>query len=128
MNEDQQAWIDGLRELAGWFEERPDLIPTWNAYDVQDFVYDGPEASAVEQLATAAKRMAPVTKSADDDFYFRVKRRFGPHSYQMIAPRDAVCERIVVGTEEGPESVVPAHTREIVEWECAPSLLKAVEA
>lgn len=34
--------------------------------------------------------------------------------------RSAVCKKKVVGTETIEEEVIPAHTRDIVEWECEP--------
>jgi hypothetical protein len=38
-----------------------------------------------------------------------------------------VCTRRVVRTEEVPEQVIAAHTREIVTWDCEPSLLAGTE-
>lgn len=43
-------------------------------------------------------------------------------------PRREVCTRRVVGTEDVPEQVTPAHTREIVEWDCHPLLAAVPEA
>lgn len=42
------------------------------------------------------------------------------------AKREAVCKKKVVGTEQVPEKVIPAHTKEIVEWDCEPVSLRAV--
>ena len=62
-----------------------------------------------------------------NDIWFYLRREFGEDlSLDVTAPRDAVCERRVVGTE-----VVPAQaerTVEIVEWVCEDRSLLAGEA
>jgi hypothetical protein len=54
----------------------------------------------------------------------------------FCTPRGNVCKKRVVGTKEVPEfyiagtagRVIPAHTEEVIEWDCPESLLKAKES
>ena len=112
---DREGYIRGLRELADWYEAHPDaeapLIPVATVI-----------ASTKDELAQWARWLAPCRKGAIGDTLIGVARQFGPISFAVSAYRTEVCTRRVVGTEEIPERTVPAHTKEIVEWEC-PSFL-----
>lgn len=48
------------------------------------------------------------------------------HEVYYKAKRELICTKKVVGTEEVPEKVIPARTKEIVEWECEPTSLLAI--
>lgn len=91
-----------------------------------------------EQKATARKIARAVGGKWDknaytDTFYLEQKR--GALTLRIVAAREAVCERVVVGTETvtipATEAQVidaqPSRTeeREVVEWRCEPLLAEA---
>jgi hypothetical protein len=89
-----------------------------------------------EVFADLARRMGTLKKAYGDNFMW-LKRDFGKHVQMTVsAERSAVCERIVTGTRDVPEHVLPAreetlveaHTEEIVEWRCPPILAPDTEA
>ena len=130
MNETQRAWIDGLRDIAAWFEEHPDQIPEWGGLARIDI--DTPDDADGAYLTSMAKILDGEIEKDETPSYFWICRRFGPHSITAAAPREAVCERVVtVVTEEVTEPVGedtrPMETktveREVVEWKCPPSIL-----
>jgi hypothetical protein len=68
--------------------------------------------------------------------YFRFVRQprgeEGQVALRVVADREAVCERVVVGTETvqvpDPDAPLVAVEREVVEWSCQPVLSGAVDA
>jgi hypothetical protein len=66
--------------------------------------------------------MGGFAKSHDGTWLNLVKD-FGAFTLEVLYKSELVCERVVVGTENVPEKTVPAHTKEIVEWQCPESLL-----
>jgi hypothetical protein len=90
-----------------------------------------------EQKATAQQIIRAVgghwTKIPDtySDFMFRQDR--DGLRFEVMVTREAVCERVVTGTETVTVPAVaaqPARTeeREVVEWRCEPLLAQAVSA
>ncbi len=132
----RRAFTAGLRELAAWLDEHPDVpIPyelNLRAY-VSSYVRPG-EKDARATLAATARAMGSCDKDAVGD-YFAVRRDFGLFSYEVFTTRDAACERVVVGvetvTEAVPDPDFPAPMvertveREVVEWRCPPLLAEA---
>lgn len=125
-----------LREFADFVESSAEdlgvdfYVPTFTA-----FVYDhqewNPETGEYDVKETATDRFKNATKVLKrgagfgnvkknwDHGYLEVTRTFGEHLvFEMNIPRDKVCKRVVVGTEEIEERVIPASTREITEWVC----------
>lgn len=126
MNEQQRAWVCGLRELADWAEQHPDSPILEGHLTLYGFARGD---DVVASLAQAAKDFGRAAKSSENGYY-NVTRMFGPHKVEVTAPSSEVCERKVVGVETIPAQIVPAHTipaetREIVEWVCPESLLAA---
>ena len=89
-----------------------------------------------EVFADLARRMGNLKKVYGDDFMW-LKRDFGKYVRMTVsAERSSVCERIVTGVRDVPEHVLPAreetlveaHTEEIVEWRCPPILAPDTEA
>jgi hypothetical protein len=76
-------------------------------------------------LGEVARAMGGFIKTHDGCF-LNLVHEFSGFSLEVSYESKQVCERIVVGEEEVPEKVVPAHTREVVEWKCPPSLLAEV--
>jgi hypothetical protein len=116
---DRQATIKALRELADYLEERPG-VPT--PYIGAIFAFADPD---VHPIAGVARTMGGFAKSHDGTWLNLVKD-FGAFTLEVLYKSELVCERVVVGTENVPEKTVPAHTKEIVEWQCPESLLAYV--
>ena len=55
-------------------------------------------------------------------------RDFGGLKLRFVFTRQSVCTCRVVGTVEVPEVVIPAHTKELVEWDCQPILAEDVQS
>lgn len=134
MDDERQAWLDGLRAAADWFEQNPRYI---DRQEIRFAVYvSGWNDDAAENMAAAARALGKADKDTTGN-YFGLTRQFGPHVVHLFTDRNAVCERIVVGTEtvevEGPDpeavaalpTVKRTETREVVEWHCPPSILAA---
>ena len=112
----EKAQILAMRSLLDFLEANP-IIPIPNFSSVDAWVYDG------GSIADFARAMKPVEKKAFGNLYI-LRRDFGNSvALEVNFPRNDVCERVVVDTEDVPEEVTPAHTREIVEWVCPESLL-----
>lgn len=128
----EQTTADGLRALADFLDSctGPAAVLNRNQITLNFFdlgVFGGEEARV---LASVAKQMRSFDKSYSDSL-MTLKKDFGLVSAHVVAMRESVCKRVVVGTEEVPEQVIPAteakvipaYTREMVEWDCTPSLL-----
>lgn len=128
--------IAGLRALADFLEHNPDLAEHVGNDRFLVAVSHEPDPKALmAQFARAAKAAGiPVAKSYDET-WGNVELHFGSAlSICVFAPRDAVCERIVLGTEtvtktvKDPEAlkavpdVVVTEEVELVEWRCLPLL------
>lgn len=115
--ERRRAKIAAMRSLLDFLEENP-IIPLPYFGTLNAFADTG-EVS----VADIARAMKPCDKSVSGDFY-ALSRIFGDSiTFDVNFERDEVCERIVVGTEDVPEKVTPAFTKEIVEWVCPDSVL-----
>lgn len=108
------ALARGLRDLAVWVEQNPDLAEELS-FSALGYL------SGKEALADAARAFGSGVKVPEGSF-FTVRRSFGPIDVDFYTDRDRVCKRVVVDTVEHPERVVPAYTEEIVEWECTEPL------
>lgn len=126
--EQRQRSISDVRDFLAWLESHPEIplpyefgaggrigIYAWNTKD---------------EARIMARAMGTFEKKADENF-LELKKKFGSLIVAAVFSRNQVCKRVVVGTKEIPEEVVPekvtpAHTVEIVEWQC-PSLLDSVE-
>ena len=123
LTDTQTVWLSEARKMLDWLEEHPDYIPN-HAITLDIFCWD---EDAPAQLAKAAKVMGRATKDTSGDALFFVRREWGPHHLDVNASREAVCERVQVGTEtvEEPDPEAPKVTveRPVYEWRCPPSLL-----
>jgi hypothetical protein len=116
---DRDVLIAGLRELADYLESRP-AVPAPSFGTVYAFA-----DAEKHPLAEVARAMGGFDKTHDGRFLNLVKD-FGAFALEVSYESEQVCDRVVVGTEEVPEKVTPAHVREIVEWKCPESLLDLV--
>ena len=120
-----------LRMLADIYEQHPDLpqphdlstgigLPIY-CHDKETF------AATVKTFGGGSKVSDKETISFIPDAMPRVR---------ITTWHSKICERVVVGTREVPEEVVPptkgyvvpAHTEEIVEWRCRPILQTETES
>ncbi len=113
--EKRQAKIDSMRALLDFLETHP-IVPMPYFTTVNAFPKHGSDISKI------ARAMKPVDKSQLGTLFI-LSRRFGNVTLEVNFGRDEVCERVVVGTEDIPEKIIPATTREIVEWVCPDSVL-----
>ena len=132
LTETQYAYTQGLRDLAEWLEDNPDLIPTYGGESV--FLFRRGDEPMPDFLSRIARRFGRCDKDVSDKWFYLVKS-FGPHDIRASARRDEVCEQVQVGTREVTEEIPdPAHmidvptitvTREepVYEWRCPESIL-----
>jgi hypothetical protein len=136
------AYISGLHKLADWLEQHPELplpydgaSPTGGRLNFILSMFDDHK-----DLARRFARAFPGTVEKHiRDNVLNLKASFDGLHVLLIADRNAVCERVVVGTETVTEKVkdpellaqVPevevTREREIVEWRCG-SLLAPSDA
>ena len=117
-------YIAGLREIADWWEQHPEVEPP---VDQRVLVY----VQTKEDLADVARALGRAEKYGDDN-WFGVKRKFGPIYLDAYGERQTVCTRIVKGTRTvthevpDPDATLPTITVteevEDVEWVCEPLL------
>jgi hypothetical protein len=112
----REEYIQGLRDIADFFEARPDL-PT-PSFGESIFIWE----RSLENARERGIQMAPCEKEHTDN-YFHLVRKFGPHTLKVTWGRDDVCERVQVGTKHVPEEVIPAHDEPIYEWDCTKPIL-----
>lgn len=136
-NADQAA---ALREAADFIAAHPDLPPAYVAHfgkgrahmnyylhinGTHDLEEQKADAAAIVRAAGGDWKKRPYNESE-----FRYTTQRGLLDFDVQVKRDAVCERIVVGTEE---VTIPAseavealpervEVREVVEWRCLPLL------
>ncbi len=107
--------IESMRKVLEFLEENPIIpLPWFGTF------YSHPESD--ENLKDITRTMSPCDKEVSNSFY-KLTREFGSVSLIAAFNREDVCEKKVVRTETVPAQLVPAFEREIVEWECPPSLL-----
>lgn len=128
---ERDRYIDGLRVLASALENNPEIpLPvTGRGASRILIMFHGDDARMT--LATAARALPcswdkRVSGGGESTEFFDLLGTVGALTVELTALREAVCERIVTGTEEREveEVVTPAVTRvvtkevETVEWRC----------
>lgn len=110
------ARLQGMQELVYFLQANPEVpLPYFGSLNA--FADDDKNVSEV------ARAMKPVDKDTSNS-YFTLTKTFNDNVKLSVNwARDAVCERIVIGTEEVAEYKVEAHTRDIVEWVCPEGIL-----
>ena len=104
MSEAKRAYIAGLREMADFMEEHPDLAPEYSSYIAYIF------ASTKRKMAMLGLQLGNAEKSANDS-WFNVTRKFGP---QVEVPDPEAVAKL--------PTVKRTTVTEKVEWICPPSL------
>ena len=110
-----KEFADGLRAIADWYEAHPEVAPP----AFPEILHASVESK--DEAVTIAAALKPCAKRYSDTL-MELERTFGPIRLRFLFWREAVCERRVVGVKDVPERTVPAHTEEIVEWDCHPLL------
>ena len=128
--------VSGLRCLAVMIEANPDLAHDV-AYTLGRSILAIPledEHARLARWARAGKASGAVVAKDASGEQFEVNVTFGPVRVRVIAPREQVCERIVIGTDKVTKKVkdpaalaaVPEIevTEEVeqIEWKCRPLL------
>ena len=126
-----------FRLLADFIEDHFDQLPEEIDVEISSWCskYGDPPAPPKEVIARAIaaglKGGATISKKYSD-WDFRAELMFGALKYEVKSARDAVCTKIVVGTEtveeeerEGEDErpvVMVTREKEITEWKCDPIL------
>mgnify|MGYP001566893206 CR=1 FL=1 len=111
-------YADGLRRIADWYEEHPD-VPLPEAQLTVYAVRDTREtvAQIARALGTARKEFAEHA-----DLMFLV-RDFGGVTLRFCFTRQTVCTRRVIGARFIPARPgEPEREVEVIEWDCEPIL------
>lgn len=110
----------GLRAVAELVESLPDadLMPS-----IHFSLFWATTPEEMTAAGRAARKLGASVVKEYTDSTASVEMAFGPVTVRALAPRDVVCERVVVGTElvEVPDPDAPKVTveRDIVEWRCS---------
>lgn len=114
--------IPEIEAMLAWAKKNPTLPAPYKVeMQFQPFV---PESCTYDKVGVAnIVRALPTAKKQYGDAIFIASHAFGAAVWaQVLCDRDTVCKRRVVGTKHIPERIVPAHTEEVVEWDCKPIL------
>jgi hypothetical protein len=135
-------YVKGLRALADILEQHPELRLPYegDSPDIGKRITFHFLSSDDPRSEIAAARRAlgvPLEKEGDSDSYFYFNGNLHGLYFNLVAFRNEVCERVVVGTREveieepDPEllaqvpTVKRTETVEDVEWQCHPILAEA---
>lgn len=126
---ERAAYIDGLRQVADFLDQHPDVPVTAHESFMQLVPSYTDDAAAVFARAVKALASAGRVEKNDSGSYFTCTVMVGGHELSVFTDRTVVCERVVVGTEivEIPDPAAPKITveQEIVEWRCGSILAAA---
>jgi hypothetical protein len=116
-----------LRAIADWLDANPSAEPSSvTVYSDEARIFNF--ASDAKSLASSALSIGGRWgKGGTDDHFWLCQEVLPGVSYELCSRREAVCERVVVGTEKvtepAPDAPMVEVVREIVEYRCPPSLL-----
>lgn len=134
-------YIAGLRQLADALEQHPELNLPFNGRTPESniFVTTAGGGDPRGQVAAWARVLPGRKDKRERGEYLDLHGAFRGLHIKVIANREAVCEKVVIGTETVTEIVpdpvyiasapmIERETeREIVEWVCPPSILADAE-
>lgn len=140
LREDQRAaYAKGLRQLADVLEASPEAVPLPYEGNSSRITFHFLGGADPRGDMAAAARAIPcdwrkrTTEHDSGAAYFRLQGELHGLKLELVAFREAVCERVVTGTREieVEEEVRPAETRKVVKqvetvkWVCHPVLASA---
>lgn len=103
-----------LREMADWLET--------NAEDWGDTVYLSIHSYTWDKeiFKKKVKMLGRKIEKNFSDQGVTATKYFGIPNVNVSVQisRDQICEKVVTGTREVPEEIIPARTEEIIEWKC----------
>jgi hypothetical protein len=111
-------YANGLRALATWIDEHPELVPT-NIPEIAWF-----HMNSKEEAEALVRALGHVVKKRYADSLLSLEHNFGDLKFRVVFSRDNICTSRVVRTEVVPEHTIPSYTREILEWDCGSLLTK----
>jgi hypothetical protein len=112
----RRAYINGLRQLAAFLEDHPELPCPWAP---SHLVGAKDKATLIAIARTPGIRWQ---KDFDSNEYFSLKATFdGGHVYDVYVPRQEVCRKVVTGTRLEPAK--PEQQVEEFHWVCEEPLL-----
>lgn len=76
------AYIDGLRQLAGYLDANPGVPVPAEGTEILLIASDAEEDGITEILALSVRLAAPFTER---DGFYRTARRFGPVTYRGVS-------------------------------------------
>ena len=124
---EQANYIQGLREIAKFYEDHPETPLPYEGNICPFTIFD----ASVQHIAAAAKAFGKADKIYGEDHFELVKTFPSGIVLRFWTSRENVCEKVVVGTKLVPEVhlpavpakdayTIPAKTEEVVEWRCKP--------
>lgn len=121
--EHQCELVEGLRELADFIEDHPELPITQPYLTLTFWIWS--EGEEGKRKAAIAARAFGNAQKIHGGGYLDIRKKFGPIAVDFTVSRDAVCRRIVTGTKVTPAEtrVIPERVEETVEWICDEPLL-----
>lgn len=133
--------VERLKKWVDFLEANPEFPSPFDTEHIGISFYDGwswrfeaDRRLAKDQMKSARRIAGGKWEKAFDDFNFSLSGEICGSNVVFYAPRDQVCERVVVGTEKviemeypedafiGVEKVPVEKERLIVEWVCPESL------
>jgi hypothetical protein len=112
-------YAQGLREIADWLEANPHIFLPGQMFDVFTL-------NTKKEAEEVLRALKPCKKEYAGEL-FNISRKFGSITLRFVFYRNAVCMRRVVGTKEVEEQIIPAHTEDVIEWECGEPVLSVAE-
>lgn len=121
----RKGYVKALREIADFFEANEE-VPLPDPDPLHIFV----GASSKEDAARIVRGFGTCQKRLNDSVgLYYIEREFGGLTVSAVFSRNAICDRLVVGSkiipeQIIPEQIIPAHTEDVVEWHCPDVLLE----
>ena len=124
-------FTQALRQIADFYDKHPE-VPLPDLVSMPIYTVNTPE-----EIAPIARAFGTSFKEYNSTF-FKLTKQFGVIKLEVVAYRDQVCVKRVVGTKKVKKQVLaeyqpPANyvekevEEEIVEWDCPESILKTPE-